>query len=247
MRKIILSLLMVNVTITIVNAENLKSITNRSLKVEYKTRESYTKSVKEKPAVKQQKQVGINALNNFLKHKNSVISADFKQTVVGQKGNIVSINVGKMNISRPNKFKWQYVDTKQCIISNGNYIYIYDEDLKQVTKKKLAGSLDRSPALLLAGDSNIHEIYKVTEQRTNDNLDWVVLVPKQIDDNNGFKLVKIAFTKGQNPMLSKMYFEDNNFNDKTTIEFSNVRVGDKLPVNSFNFIPPKGVEILNAD
>lgn len=191
---------------------------------------------------------GIKAINNFLQNKNSTISADFVQTIFGVRKDIVSS--GKMEISRPNKFRWQYANQNgvsgQLILSNGKLIYVYDKDLAQVTEKKLTNSIDRSPALLLAGGSNLYEVYNVTAiSASSDGLDWVSLIPKKTDDNNGFKEVKIAF-KSQSGELAQMRFVDS-FDNKSSIVFTNVKTGVKFPLTEFQFTPPHGVDVIKAD
>ena len=89
---------------------------------------------------------GVAALNGFL--QNQMTSANFTQTVFGNKKNRVS--TGLLEISRPNKFRWEYVEDGQLIVSDGKTIYIYDKPLAQVTEKKLDSSIGKSPALLLA-------------------------------------------------------------------------------------------------
>lgn len=191
---------------------------------------------------------GVKAINNFLQNKNSTISADFVQTVFGVRKDMVSS--GKMEISRPNKFRWQYANQNgvsgQLILSNGKLIYVYDKDLAQVTEKKLTNSIDRSPALLLAGGSNLYEVYNVTAiPASRDGLDWVSLIPKKADDNNGFKEVKIAF-KSQTGELAQMKFVDS-FDNKSSIVFANVKTGIKFPLMEFQFTTPRGVDVIKAD
>ncbi len=186
---------------------------------------------------------GMKALDIFLQNKNSTISANFTQTVYGRKKNKVS--TGSMEISRPNKFKWQYNEEDQLIVSDGKVIYIYDKPLAQVTLKKLDASLGKTPALLLAGGSDIKKYYNISESKSNDGLEWVILVPKNSDENNGFKSVLMGFNK-TNQNLTQMQFVDS-FDNKSLISFTNVQLGVKFPDNEFKFVAPKGTDIVNSD
>jgi outer membrane lipoprotein carrier protein len=190
---------------------------------------------------------GIQSINNFVKDKNSSISANFTQTVYGVKKNTIS--TGTMEISRPNKFRWQYANQKgvsgQLIMSDGKLIYVYDKDLAQVTEKKLTKSLDRSPALLLAGGVDLNKVYNTKVLPSSDGLDWVSLIPKKVNDNNGFKLVQIAFKKNTS-ILAEMKFTDS-FDNKSSIVFSDVKTLVKFPVNEFKFLVPAGTDIIKSD
>ena len=182
---------------------------------------------------------GLQALDGFLQNQNT--SANFSQTVFGNKKNRTS--TGILEISRPNKFRWEYVEDGQLIVSDSKIIYVYDKPLQQVTEKKLDASLGKSPALLLAGGSNIKHDYTVTNLNNNESgLEWVNLVPKKTEDNNGFKLVQIGFNHNT---LAQMKFIDS-FDNKSTITFTNVKTGISLPASDFTFTPKPGVDVIKA-
>ncbi len=180
------------------------------------------------------------SLDGFLKNKQ--VSGDFTQTVYGNKKNRVS--VGTMQIDRPNKFRWEYVKDEQLIISDSKNIYIYDKPLKQVTVKKLNSSIGKSPALLLAGGVDVKKNYTISAMAESAGLEWVSLTPKNISDNNGFKSVAMGFAKTTH-LLSQMKFTDS-FDNKSAIDFTNVKVGVKIPDSTFTFTPPKGVDVINS-
>lgn len=181
------------------------------------------------------------SMDSFLKNKQ--IGSDFTQTVYGNKKNRVS--VGTMQIERPNKFRWEYVKDGQLIISDSKSIYIYDKPLKQVTVKKLNSSLGKSPALLLAGGTDVKKNYTITIGAESAGLEWVNLTPKDIKDNNGFKSVAMGFAKNTG-LLGQMKFTDS-FDNKSTIDFTNVKVGVKTPASMFTFTVPKGVDVIKSD
>ena len=183
---------------------------------------------------------GIAALDVFLKHQ--MTRANFSQTVFGNKKNRVS--TGVLEISRPNNFRWEYVEDGQLIVSDGKTIYIYDKPLAQVTEKKLDKSLGKSPALLLAGGSNIKNDYIVSNiKESDDGLSWVNLVAKKSSNNNGFKLVQIGFKQ---TTLAEMKFVDS-FNIKSMITFTLVKSGVQIPASDFVFTPKSGVDVMKAN
>ncbi|MCX8514522.1 MAG: outer rane lipoprotein carrier protein LolA [Pseudomonadota bacterium] len=184
---------------------------------------------------------GIKSLDYFLQNKDTTVNANFTQTVVGLKKNRISSGV--MEIKRPNKFRWEYTAEGQIIISDGKTIYIYDKPLAQVTERKLSKALGKSPALLLAGGTDIKKNYNVTNLPNNGGLEWVNLAPKIAADNNGFKSVQIGF---KNNTLAQMNFVDS-FDTKTVITFTNVKMGQSLNETDFTFTPKAGIDIVNAD
>lgn len=186
----------------------------------------------------------VRALDVFLQNK--TVAANFTQTVYGKKKNRVTIGV--MRISRPNKFSWQYSGNDgQLIVSDGVRVYVYDKLLQQVTIKKLDKSLGKSPALLLAGGTDIKKYYTVVQKPDADGLEWVSLVPiaNKISENNGFKLVDIGFNK-KNQTLTQMKFVDG-FDNKSSISFEKVELGINYSSSVFKFNAPNGTDIINAD
>ena len=65
------------------------------------------------------------------------LRAEFTQTVVGKSGKAPQTSSGTMLISRPGKFAW-LIDKpyKQQLVGDGEKVWMYDPDLRQVTVKK---------------------------------------------------------------------------------------------------------------
>jgi len=186
---------------------------------------------------------GVADLDNFLQRKNNTLSANFSQTIYGKKKN--KLSNGTMQISRPNKFRWHYVEDGQLIVSDGKHIYIYDKPLQQVTQKKLDAILGKSPALLLAGGTDIKKYYKIKALPDVDGTEWVLLSPKDVKDNNGFKTVEMGFKKSDQT-LSAMKFTDS-FDNKSRIDFDLVKHGVNFAESEFKFTLPAGVDMVKAD
>jgi chaperone LolA len=177
-------------------------------------------------------------LSNFLQNAKTM-KADFTQTV--NSGKKAQTMHGTLEISRPNKFRWEYTTEQQLIISDSKRIYIYDKPLMQVTVKELDKSIDKSPAALLAGVNDINQMYKVTaETSTDQGLSWVKIEPKVNNDNNGFQVVRMGFDKQRK--LAAMRFTDS-FGNQTKLQFSNVVTGISINPHDFEFSIPPGVDV----
>lgn len=177
-------------------------------------------------------------LDQFLANAKT-IKATFTQTIqTGKKNRVTN---GIMEISRPNKFRWEYIKDQQLIVSDAKNIYIYDKPLQQVTVKQLGQAIDKSPAALLAGANNIKSAYKVSDVVSNDGLKWLKIEPKQQNDNNGFQTVMMGFDDKNK--ISAMKFTDN-FGNKTDLKFSDVQTGIDIPASDFVFKAPAGTDVL---
>ncbi len=188
---------------------------------------------------------GVDSLQRFMQ-ANKTLSAKFTQTVFGHKRNQTS--TGSMEISRPNKFRWVYDNqgnnAGQLIVCDGKTIYIVDNELQQVTQKKLGQTLDKSPAMLLAGSSDIKVNYIVANKPEVNGVDWVSLKPKNSNDNNGFQVVDMGFDNVKHQLV-QMNFTDN-FGGKSQINFTNVKDSVKFKTNEFDYKAPKGYDTIDG-
>jgi outer membrane lipoprotein carrier protein len=176
-------------------------------------------------------------LKTFLRNS-TTLSADFQQVSLDKAGNPAKSSTGKFYLHRPGKFRWNYEQPFiQQIVSNNGKVWFYDEDLEQVTIKKLDDSLGSTPALLLTGQVNLDEKFTLQEQGKEGDMNWIKLTPK--DEESGFKYVLIGLHAGQ---LAGMELSDN-FGQLTRIYFNHLQINPALNDALFNFSPPQGVDV----
>ncbi len=107
------------------------------------------------------------------------VEGNFSQQVIDQRGSVMQEVGGNFLFKKPNFFKWNYIDPIQSqIISDGELLYLYDPDLKQVvisSLKKLGGV---SPAMLLVS-SSASEHFIVKSIRATDHISIYEAIPKK--------------------------------------------------------------------
>jgi outer membrane lipoprotein carrier protein len=167
------------------------------------------------------------------------LKASFTQTVIDRAGRKTSEASGNLFFSRPGKFRWVYQKPyAQLIVGDGKKLWIHDEDLDQVTVRKLDHALGDSPAALLAGDNNIEKLFNLKDGGLKDGLEWLEATPKAKEGS--FERVRMGF-KGDD--LQVMELKDN-FGQTTVLRFSNLQRNPALGASLFRFSPPKGVDII---
>lgn len=165
------------------------------------------------------------------------ISGSFSQTVKAKKKTQTSS--GSFQILRPGLFKWDYAAPyKQTIVGDGKHIWLYDVDLKQVTKSDQNQAIGDSPAAILSNKSALDSSYSLKEDGSAGGIDYVLATPKR--DNAGYQFIRIGF-KGET--LAAMELKDS-FGNQTTIKFNQLNTKPGLSRNQFSFTPPKGVDVL---
>ena len=180
----------------------------------------------------------VDSLRAFVKDSQTV-RAQFSQTVLDRNGRSASQASGVMAFSRPSKFRWTYEKPyAQLIVGDGAKLWIYDQDLNQVTVRKLDQALGSSPAALLAGDNEIERFFTLKEAGMKDGLDWLEASPKANDTM--FAAVRMGFSGNT---LKQMELKDS-FGQTTIIRFDKLERNPKLPSDQFKFVPPKGADVI---
>ena len=192
--------------------------------------------------------VHASAMDDFRNFVSSTQSgrADFTQTVIDVKGKTTQQANGTLAFVRPGKFRWQYLKPAQLIVGDGKRVSFFDEDLNQVTIKKLEAAFASTPAALLAGKSEIEAAFTIVagSDASNgggekDGMAWVNAEPKSKDA--GIEKVRLGFQKGQ---LAAMELNDA-FGNRTRINFSKFERNPKIDAKEFIFVPPKGADVVS--
>lgn len=181
---------------------------------------------------------GLDALHKFIAATASA-RGEFAQKVYDGKHRLTQEASGTLAFERPGRFRWTYVKPyPQLIVGDGSRVWIYDQDLNQVTVKKLDRALGSTPAALLAGDNEIERAFKLRDQGEKEGLEWVEAQPREKESN--FESIRMGFdAKG----LRVMELTDA-FGQTTVLKFSDLQRNPKLNADLFDFVPPKGADVI---
>jgi len=168
------------------------------------------------------------------------LSADFEQVVRDSKGQITSRASGKLTISRPDRFRWDYREPYlQTIVADGRKLWLYDADLDQVTVRALDQGLGSTPAMLLSGSGRASDAFSAGPVQQRGELSWYTLLPGR--RGSDFERVSLAFDgKGE---LAAMELVDK-LGQATDIEFRALVRNGKVDEAAFRFVPPKGADVI---
>ncbi len=188
-----------------------------------------------------QAQEDVLLLSNYLKGLNN-IQAEFVQHTFDGKGTLLQTQKGSLHLKRPNKFRWKsHSPFEQLLLSNGETLWQYDEDLEQVSIQKLDQRLSVTPALLLTGSvDTISQEYNVYGEPLGDEYHFV-LIPK--GEDTLFDRLRLEFD-GQK-LLSRMIIKDE-VGQKTIISLMGVQKDKNLDDAFFTFDVPPGIDVIRA-
>jgi len=177
-------------------------------------------------------------LSNILNQMNS-LTGNFKQKVADQNGATLQEVSGQFFFKKPNLFKWDYLEpSKSQLISDGELLYLYDPDLKQVIISQLKKFGGVSPAMLLV-TNDIESLFEVTIIQDKKGVDWFRALPHEPEKAN-FKEVFISFVQKE---LKGMRIIDG-FDNTTEIEFSKVSRNTDVNEAIFLFNTPEDIDVI---
>ncbi|HIP93758.1 MAG TPA: outer membrane lipoprotein chaperone LolA [Leucothrix sp.] len=178
-------------------------------------------------------------LNNFFTKVTS-LKGSFTQQVLSKKGKVIQNTSGLLYLYRPGKFRWIYkTPDPQVIVGDGKNIWLYDEDLEQVTIKPMTKSMSGAPIAILTRKQSPDAQFVVQEITTHvGGFNWFRLTPRK--KSNDFKLLEIGLDKSGSIRQMNMF---DKLGQKTIIRLntkSNVPISGKM----FTFTPPAGVDVI---
>ncbi|MCH9637102.1 MAG: outer membrane lipoprotein chaperone LolA [Candidatus Rickettsiella isopodorum] len=167
--------------------------------------------------------------------------ADFTQTVMNARGQVLQQVSGKMTIQRPGRFRWEVIrPSRQLLIADGQRIWFYDIDLQQITIQKQKSVDADSPAALLSDSpKNLTQQFIINPLM---NVQGFTLFPK--NKNALFQSITLIFQKNY---LREMRLIDK-LDQQTVINFSKIELNPHLSSQTFHFIMPsdKNIEVVKG-
>jgi len=167
------------------------------------------------------------------------LQADFQQVVRDAQGRILQQSSGKVVLQKPGHFRWDYMKPyRQLVLADGDRLWVYDPDLRQVTVNFLNNSTGFNPAMLLSGDRPLSDTFRIQALGNDKDGQWFELKPDSEDA--GFESIRLALD-GEH--LRVMEFIDG-FAQRTTLRFSHVRQNQTIKPGVFLFQVPAGVDVV---
>ncbi len=180
----------------------------------------------------------IQRLDKFFAEVKS-FNGSFIQTVFDEQGEVVQNAAGDVALNKPGRFRWQYTQPyPQLILADGEYLWIYDEELLQASAKPIDEALGNAPIMLLTDIRPLNQDFEITEATTRDGLNWVELIPLVQDTE--FHRIQIGFDENS---IRKMELHDH-FSQKTVIEFADLETNVAFKQDHFTFTVPEGVDVV---
>ena len=198
----------------------------------------------------------IESLSQFLKHTTSG-RAQFTQLVVGpskaDQAPRKKTSSGTFEFQRPQQFRFAYQKPfVQTMASDGQWLWLFDADLNQVTVRKQNQLLGQTPAAFISSSGDLKALqaeFNLKAEPDSEGLQWVRATPKQADGavqiiRVGLKLgLATPSTSAPIPVLTVLEVVDG-LGQTSRLNFQNFEVNVKFSPEAFQFKVPAGVQVI---
>lgn len=168
------------------------------------------------------------------------LDGQFTQQVFDANGKLKESSSGRVALSAPRLFRWEYVKPyAQLIVADGKRLWVYDPDLQQVTKRAQGAEEQNNPLAALIDPSKLDKDYVIKEAGNKDGLDWLELTPKTVTEAS-FKSARLGF--GAQGLATMQVIDA--LGQKTRITFNSWKRNPVFAADTFRYVPAKGVDIV---
>jgi len=168
------------------------------------------------------------------------LDGQFTQQVYDTKGKLKEASSGRVALSTPRLFRWEYAKPyPQLIVADGNKVWVYDPDLQQVTVRGQGSEEQNSPLSALIDPAKLDQQFNVSESGSSDGLQWLTLTPKNEGDAS-FQSARLGFGDGG---LARMEVLDA-VGQNTKISFTGWKRNPAFAAGTFKYTPAKGVDVV---
>ena len=190
---------------------------------------------------------GLEALENFIRNAKTGKS-EFTQTVTGpaREGQAArsKTSSGTFEFQRPNKFRFVYRKPfEQTIVADGTTLWLYDQDLNQVTSRKQEKVLGQTPAAMIAASPDLDTLkrdFDLKQLPDSNGLQWVQAMPKTKEGQ--LHSMKVGFRGNDLAVLEIL----DGLGQRSVLQFTGMQVNAALSADVFRFQPPQGADVVKA-
>ncbi len=179
----------------------------------------------------------LNAFTSGLKG----LDGQFSQQVFDTRGKVKESSSGRVALSAPRMFRWEYVKPHpQLIIADGKKVWLYEPDLEQASVREQGSEEQSSPLTALINPALLDAQYDLSEEAApRDGMQWLSLTPKR-ETETSFEYAALGFTAQG---LARMEINDS-LGQRTVITFTGWKRNPGFAKDTFTFKAPQGTDII---
>lgn len=154
---------------------------------------------------------------------------------------------GQVWILKPGMMRWDYTKPeRQTIIANGDTLWIYLPQDRQAIRDQVNHSLGtRTPALFLAGQAQLTELFSIAGAPVQDSSEAGVLPLELTPKAGALPHTRVQLGIDPSSYLVRRVRLTDALGNITTMWFSNIDTEGKVEPSLFQFQVPPGVDVIS--
>lgn len=168
------------------------------------------------------------------------LQGSFDQVTRDERGEVVKRSKGRFSIKRPDRFHWFYkTPFEQRLVSNGEWLYSHDVELRQVTIRPIEEVLGVGPAVVLSGDfADLQDSFRVSE---GEESGWYRLKPRS--DDWDFQSVRLRLKDGVPDVVAV----SDGLGQTMRLKLADIERNVEVPEEHFQFDAPDDADVIAPD
>jgi len=172
------------------------------------------------------------------------LTTRFEERAYDDDGELIEsmTSTGSFSFLRPDRFRLRYeTPYEEIFVADGEWIWQYDVDFEEANRRP-SSELEATPAMLLSGEGEIGESFRVSELPSADGVNSVELRPVN-EEGADFASATVHFRGGVPFGLEWV----DALGRRHEMELIDAEVNSGLLPGDFEFVPPAGVNVAGAD
>ncbi len=191
-----------------------------------------------------QEQIVLSEIQNRYEKTND-LEANFVQEYIGKVMKQANRGEGKVYFKKKGMMRWDYRTPYQKLISDGQTLWYYQPEEKQVLISDISKMIKEYGFLMGEGDlKRDFKLIQLKESKLlNDNIYIIELLPKEPHP----ALAKLVLTVEKRNFYIIQTDVIDEVGNITRTRFSDIKINTNLPFYLFHFTIPPGVEVLRME
>jgi len=176
--------------------------------------------------------------------KTDVFKADFEQRYWVKAYNKVKHSRGQVIFKKGGKMSWRYTNNGNRVVSDGKVVKVYEKENEQMYEQRLKDSQYPAALSFLVGGGKLKSEFRLR-----------MLDAKQLKFEGGYVLEAVPnkptpayqklllYVDGSTYQVRRVLLLDAQGN-RNRFTFVNPKVNVRVPDSEFQFIPPKGTQVI---
>ena len=170
------------------------------------------------------------------------LRAQFSQSYYYKVYDRKQLSEGTVYFKKPGKMRWDYQKpSKKVFVSDGELLWVYEPEENQAFKQSLAKAQLPVALSFMSGQGKLKEAFNAKLLKSPNEQSYLLeLIPKAHEGD--YKALRLTVNRQSYQVLASTVIDP--VGNSNHLTFKNLKTNLGLPNSGFQFVPPKGLRII---